>query len=151
MIQSRRKFLVGCGAAAIASGRASGPALAAAATGKGLTSLRRREGYVMLEDLNQEIFEPFVHSRFAVYDEARNKVTMELLEVSGNSSNPKIENFSLIFRGPVQPLLPQKIYTFDHPKIGAFALFIVPIALQPDGLRYQAVFNRLREEPKKPS
>ena len=54
------------------------------------------------------------------------------------------EKFALLFRGrPDQPL-PQDTYTFQHPRIGTFAMFIVPIGSPAAGYRlYEAIFNRV--------
>lgn len=49
--------------------------------------------------------------------------------------------FSLLFRGPREPLLPQQTYPMRHQTIGAFALFIVPLGPDQEGLLYQAVFG----------
>lgn len=66
---------------------------------------------------------------------------MELVSVSDGSA-PGHVNFSLVFRGPLQPLLPQQIYTVDHNQLGRFDLFIVPIKRDANGMHYEAVFNR---------
>jgi hypothetical protein len=62
--------------------------------------------------------------------------------------NPKaldadFERFSLVFAGQRAPLLPQETYTFEHPQLGRFELFIVPV-LSRDAARqkYEAIFNR---------
>jgi uncharacterized protein DUF6916 len=49
--------------------------------------------------------------------------------------------FSLVFRGPPEPVLPQGLYAIDHDELGVLELFIVPIARKDDGVRYQAVFS----------
>ena len=49
--------------------------------------------------------------------------------------------FSLIFRGPAQPLLPQAIYDFEHPIHGVIPIFIVPLGTDADGVTYEAVFS----------
>ncbi len=49
--------------------------------------------------------------------------------------------FSLIFRGPRDVLLPQRTYRFEHDRLGAFEIFIVPIGPDEAGHRYEAVFN----------
>ena len=49
--------------------------------------------------------------------------------------------FALVFRGPMQPVLPQRIYRMEHADIGTFELFIVPIGPDRDGMRYEAVFS----------
>jgi hypothetical protein len=38
-------------------------------------------------------------------------------------------------------VLPQRIYPFEHPDLGAFEVFIVPVGADPDGVRYEAVFS----------
>jgi hypothetical protein len=49
--------------------------------------------------------------------------------------------FSLIFGGPAEPVLPQGIRPLVHDALGELALFLVPVALEADGMRYQAVFS----------
>ena len=66
---------------------------------------------------------------------------LELTEVSDYSDDHQIR-FSLVFRGPHEPLLPQQIYPFEHDQLGAFDLFIVPVGRDEEGLQYEAVFNR---------
>jgi len=100
----------------------------------------------MLEDLNQKVFEPHVHSVFTVSDGPAFRLPLELTQVTGSASDPRIESFSLLFRGPVDPLLPQKIYTFEHPEIGTFSIFIVPVGQDSAGTTYQAIFNRLKDQ-----
>ncbi len=66
---------------------------------------------------------------------------LELIDVADYSDGHQIR-FSLLFRGPHEPLLPQQTYPFAHNQLGAFDLFIVPIKRDADGLYYEAVFNR---------
>jgi hypothetical protein len=48
--------------------------------------------------------------------------------------------FRLEFSGPADPLLPQAIYPFEV--AGAVhGIFIVPLAQNADGTRYEAIFN----------
>ncbi|MEA1016052.1 DUF6916 family protein [Sphingosinicella sp. LY1275] len=49
-------------------------------------------------------------------------------------------SFRLVFRGPSEPALPQAIYPFVYGG-DAFDIFIVPIARDPDGILYEAIFN----------
>ena len=49
--------------------------------------------------------------------------------------------FSLEFRVPGQTVLPQRIYRLEHPGLGVFDVFLVPLALDDSGLQLQAVFN----------
>jgi uncharacterized protein DUF6916 len=48
--------------------------------------------------------------------------------------------FSLVFRGPLDPALPQATYGVDHGELGRLELFLVPIGPDGTGMRYQAVF-----------
>lgn len=50
-------------------------------------------------------------------------------------------SFSLVFTGPPEPVLPQRIYRFDHDQLDALVIFIVPIGRDDTGVRYEAVFN----------
>jgi len=67
---------------------------------------------------------------------------LELIEVSDGSTHGHI-NFSLLFRGPQQPLLLQQIYPVEHDRLGRFDLFIVPVKRDAQALYYEAVFNRV--------
>jgi hypothetical protein len=49
--------------------------------------------------------------------------------------------FALVFRGPMQPILPQRIYPLHHQALGALDIFLVPIGPDEVGQRYEAVFN----------
>jgi hypothetical protein len=49
--------------------------------------------------------------------------------------------FSTVFRGPATPILPQRIYRLQHPEIGGFELFLVPIGPDERGMRYEAIFT----------
>lgn len=51
---------------------------------------------------------------------------------------------SAYFEGPASAALAQGTYRVEHPALGAFALFIVPIAQRGDQLRYEACFTRAR-------
>ena len=48
--------------------------------------------------------------------------------------------FSLLFRGPVDPFLSQGTYRLDHAELGALDIFLVPIGPDAEGMRYEAVF-----------
>lgn len=47
--------------------------------------------------------------------------------------------FRLEFRGPFEPVLPQAIYSLRRGG-AAYEIFIVPIAQEREGTRYEAVF-----------
>jgi|ERR1700683_2151163 hypothetical protein len=49
--------------------------------------------------------------------------------------------FSVLFHGPIQPVLPQAIYRLENERLGALELFIVPLGPEQDAMRYEAVFG----------
>lgn len=51
------------------------------------------------------------------------------------------QQFSLVWRGPSDARLPQRIYTVRHPALGEMALFLVCIGTDAEGARYEAVFT----------
>jgi hypothetical protein len=55
--------------------------------------------------------------------------------------SPRVEPFSVILRGPPQPLLPQATYPLSHPVHGVIELFIVPVGRDAQGVQYEAIFN----------
>lgn len=72
-------------------------------------------------------------------------LAVELALTSVTTWGPKMaegarQPFNLMLHGPLEPFLPQGTYQFDHPALGAFEIFIVPLGPDPGGMRYQAVF-----------
>ena len=74
----------------------------------------------------------------------------DVTEFTGRLSGPSRQPFSVLFRGPLRPVLPQGIYRLENDQLGALDLFIVPIGPDektgPDGppmtaMRYEAVFS----------
>ena len=49
--------------------------------------------------------------------------------------------FSLHFIGPKSFLLEQKMYRFEHDKLEPMEIFLVPIAEEAEGYKYEAVFT----------
>jgi hypothetical protein len=100
----------------------------------------------MLKRLTRDIFAEHLNTPFQVDRGDAHSAALELVEASAAAAPPGYEAFSLVFRGPLAPLLPQGIHHFHHATIGAFELFTVPIRQDQRGLYYEAVFNRRREE-----
>jgi hypothetical protein len=106
----------------------------------------------MLDDLRFSTFSEQLHTVFRVVPEEGKPVELELIEANlpaqrnaakARGMDAAYEKFSLIFSGPLADRLEQKIYQFEHPKIGSFEIFIVPIISKDlTKLHYQAVFNR---------
>lgn len=98
----------------------------------------------MLDRLTHEHFAPYVNQTFRVRLESAT-VDLVLIQADRLSDHAASPNgrppFSLVFRGPRQPMLPQKIHRFEHPTLGALDIFIVPIGPDQLGMRYEAIFN----------
>lgn len=77
---------------------------------------------------------------------------LKLVEVSEHgdgSPGPFRAPFSLLFHGPIEPVIPQAIYRLEHERLGTRELFIVPVGPEapaapgqaPTAMRYEIVFN----------
>ena len=70
-------------------------------------------------------------------------LSLRLDRVSETRVSGGFLQFSLYFHGPASHLLPQGIYTFDHPALGRLALFVVPIlGSDRERIVYEACFTR---------
>jgi len=94
----------------------------------------------MLEDLKYENYAGEVNSKFQLVEK---DLELELIEVLERKSFPGQEVFSLIFRGPKDNFVEQNSYQMRHEKLGEGEIFLVPIALDDEGYKYEAGFNRL--------
>src|SRR4051794_14464327 len=85
-------------------------------------------------------FSALIHSRFRIQGNTPAPVELELVEATPHPSGQP-GNFSLLFAGPLKQCLPQQTYRFEHEKLGAFDLFIVPVGKDQTGFQFQAIFN----------
>jgi hypothetical protein len=104
----------------------------------------------MLDQLTVTDFVAHVNTSFRVLLGSGDVLDLELIEAKtiGESRRPdspgiRQHAFSLIFWGPRDRMLPQRIYPVEHPTLGALDIFLVPLGPEGDsqGLHYQAVFN----------
>jgi len=102
----------------------------------------------MLDKLTSKDFTRYIHQSFFIHFEQAEKLKVELIQVtelqagSKDSSKPPRRNpFSIVFRGPKDLVLPQKIYQIEHKDTGTLELFIVPIGPDEEGMRFEAVFT----------
>ena len=91
-----------------------------------------------------EEFSNHLHGTFSV-ERAEGVVELILAEVKSGQSTPQIEQFSLLFQGPVSPRLEQRTYSMSNGRTGVVDLFIVPVAQNEAGIVYEVVFNQLRQ------
>ena len=97
----------------------------------------------MLEDWTHALFTENRNTVFALQHPHWGNVTLELVSVSDLRETPRQRMFSLVFRGPLDQPLEQGSYPLTHETMGAESLFLVPIAHEADGFRYEAVFNNM--------
>lgn len=90
-----------------------------------------------------EQLDTFFH---AVSTESDAVFSLRLIEAvdMGNSMH---EQFTLLFRGPEEPILPQMIYTLKHSDLDEVSLFLVPVGKNQEGVLYEAVIHRFKEAP----
>lgn len=50
------------------------------------------------------------------------------------------EPFSLLFEGPAEPVLPQRIYRLRNGDLGEVEIFLVPVGSDAEATTYEAVF-----------
>lgn len=98
----------------------------------------------MLENFTAATFQEHLKTAFRVLPEGAEPLSFELVEVAalGTPGAEGREQFSLLFRGPAEPLLAQSLWPMEHEELGTFELFLVPVGPDAEGRhRYEAVFT----------
>lgn len=98
----------------------------------------------MLDQLQCADFQSHQNERFEL-TAGETALSLELIEAApfrettleGETRCP----FSVVFRGPAEPILYQAIYHLRHAKMGEIELFLVPLGPDSKGMRYEAVFT----------
>ena len=101
-----------------------------------------------LDDLTLDTFASLLHGTFRADVGTGEPLVLELVEavdLGGHSvtASPRPGErspFSIVFRGPAEPMLAQRTHRIEHERLGAFELFLVPIGRDSSGMRYEAVF-----------
>ena len=101
-----------------------------------------------LDKLNARLCSEQLHTKFKVRTENTPPVELELCEVSEPATLPRLELFTLVFRGPAALRLPQRIHLLEHPKLGTLPIFLTAIDGDSESISYEAVFNRVRDRKK---
>jgi hypothetical protein len=98
---------------------------------------------MMLQDLSHSSFEEQLNTSFCIDagEETPLEVVLYLVRLHEPHGGPRPQPFSLYFRGPRQPVLPQAIYRMEHDRMGTMDIFLVPIGPDGQGMGYEAVFN----------
>ena len=100
-----------------------------------------------IEWLTHEHFAPLVGQDVTVEAGAHGALTMRLVEATAGTQpgGPGPEGqerlqFSLVFLGPAEQVLPQGTYAVTHEAVGEQDLFLVPLGRDAAGVRYEAAF-----------
>ena len=103
----------------------------------------------MAASLTEEEFSKHVNTIFRINLEDQGAVDLELVQVKGYMNKPGeaegMERFSIFFTGPAKPFLLQQTYSLSHEGLGTMEIFLVPIGVDGDGFRYEAVFNYFKK------
>jgi hypothetical protein len=97
----------------------------------------------MLAQLTREAFDGQLNQIFLIKAGDAN-IEAELVDCRSLPGEPEEggrQPFSLLFRGPLEPALPQRIYEVRNENIGPFEIFLVPIGPDKVGMQYEAVFT----------
>lgn len=99
------------------------------------------------EQLKKSGFEAACKSAFSLsaIDRATISVPLTLIELRTRPAPPGFEQFSLMFLGPLAPLLPQGTYLFAHENLGEMPLFMVPVGKNREGVQYEVCISRSTE------
>ena len=97
----------------------------------------------MLQNLTREALAESVNTPFRVNPQSADAFEIVLIEFKPGKSIPSQEQFSLLFRAPLEAPAQQGIFQVQHDSVGEFELFLVPVRKDAQGLYYEAVFNRL--------
>ena len=91
-----------------------------------------------------DAFEPLLGEVFVISD-GTGSLPATLVEATNlreaQGQGLRSRQFSLVWRGPRDAVLPQRIYTVAHPALGEMELFLVTLAADAEGTRYEAVFT----------
>jgi hypothetical protein len=102
----------------------------------------------VLDTFTLATFRPLVGERFRIAAD-EGPIDLVLAEANAPAAGGELDAqsgrrrapFSIVFRGPLEPILPQRIYPLRHDTLGSFELFIVPIGPEGDAMQYEAVFT----------
>ena len=97
----------------------------------------------MSDDLLSPAFSQHLNTKFRTRLADSREAEFELIQVENRAAPSGYECFSLVFRAPRDAPAEQRIYQLEHEQMSATEIFLVPIRNEPNGVIFEAVFNRL--------
>jgi uncharacterized protein DUF6916 len=89
-----------------------------------------------------ERFRPHIGSDFTIDDRGQ-RVVLRLAHVADGGFANGMHQFSLIFHGPADRVLPGAIHALSHPSIGTLDIFLTPVVgSNASRTVYQACFSQ---------
>lgn len=103
----------------------------------------------MLDTITLDTFADRIGDTFHLSATADRTLQLELVEARSlasdgtraEGSRRAREPFSIVFKGPATPIIPQRIYALTHDGLGSLELFLVPVGPDQGGMLYQAIFT----------
>ena len=97
----------------------------------------------MLEKLQETDFSSHIGEACTVKLDSGPAIELEISETKAfRRSGEERDSFSVLFKGPGEPVLEQAIRPLSHPVLGELGLFLVPLGPGKDGgMIYEAVFS----------
>ncbi len=103
----------------------------------------------MADKISLALFADHVGERFRIVLDQENSLEVELIEAKAlkchvTEDDPEYlrrDPFCLLFRGPKDSYLPQRIYAVEHSTVGMLEIFLVPVMPDRHGSRFEAIFN----------
>ncbi|MBU6340722.1 MAG: hypothetical protein KGS48_04430 [Bacteroidetes bacterium] len=98
----------------------------------------------MLNTLSIADFEPYLQTEFPIRFTQEVTLPARLIEANLLNTYSSLERkpFSLIFRTQQkQEYYVQAIFGVQHPEKGEILMFMVPLGLDAEGMRYEAIFS----------
>ena len=98
-----------------------------------------------LSSLKLEDFQTCLGQTFTVTPEDTDSLELELIQVKPigvfDSEAEARQSFSLLFSGPLEPMLPQRLYELQNVTLGKLQIFLVPVGPDESVMLYDATFN----------
>jgi len=70
-------------------------------------------------------------------------ITLSAVRVPARNPDPRLDQFSLVFRMPAAPAVAEGTYEMDHPAIGRFDLYLTPSGRDAEGASFRSDFTLL--------
>ena len=99
--------------------------------------------------IQKSLFDDHVGEVFHLQDNGDSSISLTLTKVESPEERIQQrsveldirEPFSLLFSGPAEPFLEQRMYPLQHEELGLVEVFLVPVGQHQGGYHYEAVFN----------